>query len=1053
MDRFDANEYRKTVMARLHADFSPADPDNGDIFFICALDPRADTATAIQRLADVVAAWQRDRNHPKYKRITGDLVKLRPQYEAILSDPDRRAAARARIEGDRAASDTAALTKLDEYAAPLLKRHSGIPRSKVDALAAFAQHDGLPDAAFKTWLAGHTVIDDTTGAGAAPWDSPVRHQVRTQLDALARSDDPENASRYRTLFTFLGVSPKASPAEIRAAHARHTELNRSRVRGPEMTQTEDLLTHVATRLLGEDGVARYLASLRADARDSLKDDLRRRSLLSGSLPASDLEGIAAGLVALGWGFTAGTARDIVREAAHDARLAVEVGKDIDLIVCADCHRAQAAGQKKRCQYCRAELYQDCPSCNTRVMAAAEVCDHCNANLTVWRKAQQIVEAVETLMSLGKPVTALELCQQVLLETDIATAPAALRAAIDGAQDVIGRAQQMWGDLTRDRARGALWAASVTATWLARNASDVPNPSATSTSAGDRGGQGSTGSIEEILEEIERDKASVLAQVAATETMAPDEAESALTRLTVTYPDCPDATAHLAALPLAAPTAVTAHQDGDAVEISWVPSGSLSRTIRYRVERHTTWPARHVDHATVGATSVTHLEDGAAPIGTLVRYTVTATDGTRSSTPVSTGEPAFIHGDIATLRADLAGTDVTLTWPPAGLGAADVVIERVVDPQSGMTAPTRRIRPTEPGRHVDGPLQYGIPYTYRAHVEYRTPDGENVRTPGVAAAVTLHLPPKPVTEMWARTAAHGPTQISFVSPPSGTVHVYTARTRAELEPVARLVTGTRTELDSASRGLRLVGEGRRRVVDDAATGAVWYLPVTVNGDQVAAGSFLEHHAVRPASDLSVVSDTGGRLTVTFEMPPGVTESYVAWRRDRYPSSATEPVAGDLGGSRRLTNTKLQIDGGVSIDAPDDGRGVYVAVSSGIRAADGTLTPAATAATVLARAVVPVTVSYQVRFGGMLRRHADVDVITSNGRPLPPLTLVAAAGDPAGPDVAATLATHPGGVPGVTLRVEADALPPAPFVLRLFTVPVPGADVTVTDPDVANRSLGW
>ena len=90
MGAFDPNEYRKTVMARLHADFSPADPETGDIFFVCALDPGADTPTALKRLDDVVAAWQRDRNHPKYKGITAELVKRRPATAAPPPAPASR---------------------------------------------------------------------------------------------------------------------------------------------------------------------------------------------------------------------------------------------------------------------------------------------------------------------------------------------------------------------------------------------------------------------------------------------------------------------------------------------------------------------------------------------------------------------------------------------------------------------------------------------------------------------------------------------------------------------------------------------------------------------------------------------------------------------------------------------------------------------------------------------------------------------------------------------------------------------------------------------------
>lgn len=1043
MDAFDVNTYRSTVLSRLLKEPGLADPDTGNLFLVCAVDPSASPADSLKRLDDVVAAWQKDRTHPRYKDTVAGLVKRREDYAAILGDTSRRAAARARIEGAQQVSDTAALAELDRNAAALIKRHKGIPRSKVETLASFAETDGMSRQVFQEWLSRQPIVEDGTGNSVAAWDRTVRQQIRRQLDQLAQTD-PENAPRYRTLLTFLGVNAKATPAQIRAAHTRLSEHNRSRVRGREMTMTEDLLSHVATKLMVDGGVDGYLASLRADARDSLRDDFRRRSLLTGSLPATEVDALTASLVALNWGFTAAEARDIVREAAHDARLSVEVGKEIDLIVCPDCRRPQAAGRKQRCQYCRAELYQDCPSCQTRIMAASEVCEHCGANLTVWRKADQVGESVQTLLSLGQPASAFALCKEVLRDIDVSTAPWSVRGAADSAQSVIHRARERWEDLHTAREDGHLWAAAVSATWLTRNASDVPDPDAEESAAAPE--------AEQVLAAIEQEKATVLQQVAKVRALPDDDREAALSELVARYPDCPEAAAMLAALPLPSPMAVTADRGAGGMLISWVPAlGRRSTSVKYRLERQVTWPAAHVHHSVVGTTSSTHLEDASAPVAALVSYSVTAVEGSRASAPASVPAPVFIEGDVPALRAEVTGTDAVLTWPAAGLQAADIVIERDVSLEAGITAPTRRIRPSQPGRHVDGPLQAGVPYTYHAYLTYRTPDGPPVRTSGVTASVIVHAPPKAVTDIWARTDDNRATLVTFVSPHAGVVRVYAAPDEGALHALDHLDgTSSVRQLETAAVPLRLVGEGRRRVVDQAANGSVWYRPVTISGDKVAVGAILGHQAVRPVSGLRVAEDSGARVTITFEMPHGITESFVAWRRDRFPASATEPVSANVGGSRRLTNTKLQIEGGLTIDAPRDGRGLFVSVYPGTRTPAGALEAAPVASTLEARRPEALTVSYDVRFSGLIRKHLDLTVTAGAGQVLPPLRLVAAATEPDSPAVATTLCSYPGGLAQTTLRVEAENLPQAPFVIRLFAEPPAGTVVEVSDPALWTRT---
>ena len=98
MPALDGNAYRKKVLARLAADFSVADPETGDPFFVFDLDPDRDQATVLKQIGDVVAFWQKERTSIKYKGVAADLVAARAWYEAVLTDPARRSAAATRVQ-------------------------------------------------------------------------------------------------------------------------------------------------------------------------------------------------------------------------------------------------------------------------------------------------------------------------------------------------------------------------------------------------------------------------------------------------------------------------------------------------------------------------------------------------------------------------------------------------------------------------------------------------------------------------------------------------------------------------------------------------------------------------------------------------------------------------------------------------------------------------------------------------------------------------------------------------------------------------------------------
>ena len=127
MKAFDVNEYRRTVLAKIKDDHSLADPATGDVMWVCAVESGASATEALKRLDDVHAAWQKDRNSPKYKGICAVLVGHREAYAQVLKNPEARAQASARHEEENAAKTTKAIEELNSVARDLLKARGGIP--------------------------------------------------------------------------------------------------------------------------------------------------------------------------------------------------------------------------------------------------------------------------------------------------------------------------------------------------------------------------------------------------------------------------------------------------------------------------------------------------------------------------------------------------------------------------------------------------------------------------------------------------------------------------------------------------------------------------------------------------------------------------------------------------------------------------------------------------------------------------------------------------------------------------------------------------------------
>jgi hypothetical protein len=414
---------------------------------------------------------------------------------------------------------------------------------------------------------------------------------------------------------------------------------------------------------------------------------------------------------------------------------------------------------------------------------------------------------------------------------------------------------------------------------------------------------------------------------------------------------------------------------------------------------------------------------------MIAHEVSAVSGRRSSAPVRT-DPILMARDVTSLAARADGSGITLTWQ-LPISAGNVVVERQVDPEAGLNLPLRRAR-AEGQSWRDASPTTGVEFSYHVYAEYRDAAGVLVRTPGATVTAKVVQRPKPVSELWASTSA-GRTTISWIRPPSGEVRIYAADAPdAPLAPP-----DTAADLAELARRGRYVGAGQRRVVDENARGMTTYTSVTVDGGQAVAGPSVTHLPVAVPGN-AAVTDTGSELVLTFTLPPGVTEAVVAGRRDAPPSGPNDPAAQTWS----TTNTKLEIDHGLRLPAPQDGLGWYFSIHSVLRAGSAKLA-APTGVQLKARDATPVSASYTLRRSGLVKKNIIIEV--SGTDRLPELVVVARRGAvPASVTDGSEVGRMPGGSQSARIELPAAGLP-LPAGLRVFPAAgLPGREFTIADP---------
>ncbi len=394
--------------------------------------------------------------------------------------------------------------------------------------------------------------------------------------------------------------------------------------------------------------------------------------------------------------------------------------------------------------------------------------------------------------------------------------------------------------------------------------------------------------------------------------------------------------------LAPPSNLTAREEDGAVVLHWNPPES-SGPVAYRVLRVVTDPATQSGRSerSLGTTGSNELSDAGVPRGVPVWHEVMSTAGGRRSEPART-DPMVIAPDVTELRAHMDGDGVALSWQ-LEQGYDDVLIERSFDESSSFHGAIRRFRGSG-GRNVDREVQTGATYRYRVRVSYPDTFGALAHTKGAEVVVTVIARPRPVLDLEVDSSG-SVTTLRWTTVPGSEVRIYATEPPAGLpgpggpvaDGAADSTTGpfgpVDTELLAASlEGLgRLVGNSRRGRLPDlnaVATGPIVYTPVSIAGNRAVVGRSTSHHAGEGVRNLRAV-DRGTEIILTFQMPPGITEARVLWRRDTPPTGPDDAAAR----SAKVTNTTLEIRGGWHLPAPDDGLAYHFAVYPLVRSADG------------------------------------------------------------------------------------------------------------------------
>lgn len=521
MDEFDPGDYRRRVLAQVLTRGGPETSDPFELYDL-PLSHDLDDAAVAARVAEVWGAWQRQRDHPKYRVLVAELVAGHDARCAELLDAGRRRAAAARVRAWREQRDAGRFALLDAAVTRLVDRHRGVPADKVEGLHEVGALAGLTRDEVTARLRRHRLL------AAAPVAAPVpperRRQVRALLDEFGRLTE---APAPPTLLVLLGLDPSASQPQVRASAAawrsRARELPPTRLRAV----VDELLVHVAELVEpGPEAVAGYLDAVCLDVAEHLRPRVRAAVLVEDRLVAEDHAHLLDEARALGLDDT--RARGVL------AAVAAELGAPVETAPPVTPDPAPPPGGNDRGRDDRG-----------------------------WEAP---LRAARAALRAARPVQARRLAGQAQRLAGPGGATP-VRAVADEITAVLDEAALRWRAAAAAVAARRSTEALEHLEHLERTAADVPGPDGAD--------------LDDLLAAARRAVAAADAAVAAA--LAGPTPAAALLAVLDACPGHPGAEAALAAVPVAPPAWVRAARDGRGdVLVVWEPSPTPQ--VRYKVSR-------------------------------------------------------------------------------------------------------------------------------------------------------------------------------------------------------------------------------------------------------------------------------------------------------------------------------------------------------------------------------------------------------------------------------------------------------------------------------------
>ena len=365
---FDGNDYRKRVLAAVERRGGPAASDPFELYDLPPVDGLTEQQVAT-RIEEVWAFWQRQRDHPKYRVLVGQLVAGHAERSAELLDPVRRRTAAARVRAQREQRDAERFALLDAAISRLVDRYRAVPRDKVDGLHEVGALAGLTRDEVSARLRRHRMTGPATGADPAAIGPDRRRQLRALLDEFGRLT---SVPPPPTLLALLELPPNAGPEPIAARSAAWRSRARELPPGRLRAVLDELLVHVAELLEpGPAAVEAYLVAVAADVAEYLRPRVRAAVLVEDRLVAEDHQQLAEEAVQRGL--------DPRRAAAVLAAVAAELGAEVEADQPAEAPAAPAPRPEpppqprwpERLRAARAELRAGRPGAASRLVAEAE----------------------------------------------------------------------------------------------------------------------------------------------------------------------------------------------------------------------------------------------------------------------------------------------------------------------------------------------------------------------------------------------------------------------------------------------------------------------------------------------------------------------------------------------------------------------------------------------------------------------------------------------------------------------------------------------------------